>query len=148
MHRYNLSENNGYISLIVRSTYTRRSELFEVVRRRSSRLKWKLIHLFDLDPSAAVKQGLVVGNHHGFSQLSASLRQKRFDFLYFCFRLCLSRFQLPDSLEIPQAFLVLAQLFVAFGPSVVGLGVLIIILQRFSGIVECFDGLLYLEVGH
>ena len=23
LHRYNLSENNGYISLIVRSTYTR-----------------------------------------------------------------------------------------------------------------------------
>lgn len=134
------------ISLIV--TYTHRSELFEVVGRRSCWLKGELVHLLDLDPSAALKQGLVVRNHHGFSQLFASLRQKCFNLLYFCVRLGLSWLQLPDGLEIPQALLVLAQLLVALRPPVVGLGVLVIILQRFRGIVEGFDGFLYLEVGH
>lgn len=134
------------ISLIV--TYTHRSELFEVVESGSRWLKGKLVHLLYLDPSAALKQGLVVRNHHRFSQLSASLGQKCFNLFYFCVRLGLPWLQLPDCLEIPQTLLVLAQLLVALRPPVVGLGVLVIILQRFRGIVKCFDGFLYLEVCH
>lgn len=141
-------QNNGYISLIVLSTYTHKSELFEIVGWRSGWGKWKLVHLLDLNPSAAVKQGLVVGNNHGLSQLFASLCQKCLDFLDFCLCLCLSGLQLSHSLEIPQAFLVLSQLFVAFRPSIVRLGVLIIIHQRFGSIIEGFDGFLYLEVSH
>ena len=134
------------ISLI--GTYTHKSQLFEVVRCGGCCLERKLVHLLDFYPSAALKQGLVVGNHHGLSQFSAALGQKGFNLLYLCVCLGFGGLQLPDCLEIPEAFLVLAQLLEALRPSVVGLGVLIVVLERFRGIIQGLDGFLNLEVGH